>query len=134
MWLNRKVKIILEFRFAIFDQGNDGEILTRRRKDAKGFCQTSFGCQLVSSGHTAADASQLCAFAPLRLGVKTVKAIKVAMAKNHLCKSLMANGVKPVSNRVKPSRVLTGGGSPSAVNRVIFLAGGAVMYNFSLYI
>jgi hypothetical protein len=71
------MSIILDFRFAIFDRGWNGEILTQRRKGAgpqRGPCRNSIGRRLAFIRQTGSGAFGLCVFASLRLGVKVVKA------------------------------------------------------------
>ena len=90
--------VISEFRFAIFDREEDGEVLTRRRNGAKSprvFVRGGFGCQFEPTHQKTGDTFRLCALASLRLCVKEVKVVKVVMAKNDHCKWLTMNGVKP---------------------------------------
>jgi hypothetical protein len=99
-----------DFKIAILDCGGKHEDLTQRREGAeprRGSCRNGFGSPLVAARQTIGDAFGLCDFAPSRLGVEVdgirqLSAVKAVAAKNHLCKSLIVNGVKPVSNRVKP--------------------------------
>jgi hypothetical protein len=73
MWLNRNVRIILDFRFAIFDWGRDPRDLTQGRKGVKpqrDFCLSGFGCQLVAERQTVPDAFRLCALAASLLCVE----------------------------------------------------------------
>ena len=90
--------VIFEFRFAIFNLGKDGEILTQRRSGAKpqrGSCQANFGLRLRFSRQTDYRAFELCASATSRLCVNPVKVVKVVKPKNRPCNPLMVNGVKP---------------------------------------
>jgi hypothetical protein len=89
------MRIILGFRFAIFDRKSDVKILTQGREGAK--TQRSVCQRALVAVHQALGkpSVRLQHFAPSRLAVETVKVVKVAMAKNHLCNWLTMNGVKP---------------------------------------
>jgi hypothetical protein len=92
------VRIIFDFRFAIFDRGRDPRILTQRRKGAKTprvLGRGGFGCQYEPGHQKTGDTFRLCALASLRPCVRPVKVVKVVERKKHPCKSLIMNGVKP---------------------------------------
>jgi hypothetical protein len=93
------VTVIFNFKFAIFDQGKEREELTA--KNAKN-----------TKGKTSAFVF-FAVFAAIRFGLGLVRFPNEQSdqfgLKNHPRKSLIVNGVKPVSNRVKPLYVWSQG-------------------------